>query len=165
MGPHQIFKLESESPGTFFLKLYLFNFEREGKGRRKKGREISMCGCLSQAPAWGPGPQLQTKGLQAHFLKGLCKWFVSVLKFASCNVWCWRDRATLKFQQKHWVFSRQLSFTLFVLWLLPLFIYERWDGGPFGRWKDGSSWPISSRFSRQRLEHWYPPCLIFQPGN
>ena len=26
-------------------------------GGRKRGREISMCGCLSCAPYWGPGPQ------------------------------------------------------------------------------------------------------------
>ena len=38
----------------FFLRLYLFIF-REGKGGRK--REISMCGCLSRGPHWGPGPQ------------------------------------------------------------------------------------------------------------
>ena len=31
-----------------FLK-YLFIF-REGKGRRERGRETSMCGCLSYAP-------------------------------------------------------------------------------------------------------------------
>ena len=35
----------------FFLKI-LFRF-REGKG----GRETSMCGCLSSAPHWRPGPQ------------------------------------------------------------------------------------------------------------
>ena len=32
-----------------FLKdiIYLFIYFRQGKGRRKRGREISMCGCLS----------------------------------------------------------------------------------------------------------------------
>ena len=29
----------------------------EGKGKRKGGRETSMCGCLSHAPHWGPGLQ------------------------------------------------------------------------------------------------------------
>ena len=29
----------------------------EGKGRRKRGRETSMCGCLSCTPFWGSGPQ------------------------------------------------------------------------------------------------------------
>ena len=40
--------------GDFFKIFYLFIF-REGKGRRKRGWEISMCGCLSCAPYWGPG--------------------------------------------------------------------------------------------------------------
>ena len=35
-----------------FLKLFL-----AGKGGRKRGRETSMCGCLSHGPPWGPGPQ------------------------------------------------------------------------------------------------------------
>ena len=29
-------------------------FFRQGKGRRKRGRETSMCGCLLHAPSWGP---------------------------------------------------------------------------------------------------------------
>ena len=40
---------------TFFLiftRFYLFF--REGKGRRKRGRETSMCGCLSHAPYTWP---------------------------------------------------------------------------------------------------------------
>ena len=55
------------SKAVFFFKedfIYLFIFKRflkfifrEGKGGRKRGREISMCGCLSRAPYWGPGPQ------------------------------------------------------------------------------------------------------------
>ena len=40
----------------FFFKI-LFIYFREGKGGRKKGRETSMCGWLSCAPNWGPGPQ------------------------------------------------------------------------------------------------------------
>ena len=39
-----------------FFKKALFIF-RERKGGRKRGRETSMCGCLSHAPYWGPGPQ------------------------------------------------------------------------------------------------------------
>ena len=39
-----------------FLKILFFYF-REGKGVRKRGRETSMCGCLSCAPCWGPGLQ------------------------------------------------------------------------------------------------------------
>ena len=37
----------------FFLRLYLL-FSERGK---EKGRKIPMCGCLSRAPYWGPGPQ------------------------------------------------------------------------------------------------------------
>ena len=37
----------------YFFKFYLF-LERE-EGRRKRGREASMCGCLSCAPSWVPG--------------------------------------------------------------------------------------------------------------
>ena len=40
----------------YFIYLFLFIF-REGKGGRKRGRETSMCGCLSHAPYWGPGLQ------------------------------------------------------------------------------------------------------------
>ena len=28
-----------------------------GEGGRKKGKEISICGCLLRAPNWGPGPK------------------------------------------------------------------------------------------------------------
>ena len=40
----------------FKKRFYLFIF-REGKGGRKRGRETSMCGCLSGGAHWGPGPQ------------------------------------------------------------------------------------------------------------
>ena len=40
-----------------FWKILFIYFYREGKGRRKRGRETSMCGCLSHAPYWGPGLQ------------------------------------------------------------------------------------------------------------
>ena len=38
-----------------FKMLFILFLDR-GEGR-KKGRETSMCGCLSSAPYWGPGPQ------------------------------------------------------------------------------------------------------------
>ena len=40
----------------YFLKdsVYLL---LERKGRRKRGRKVSVCGCLSFAPYWGPAPQ------------------------------------------------------------------------------------------------------------
>ena len=40
----------------FFLRFYLFIF-REGKGRRKRGRETSTCGYLLSASNQGPGLQ------------------------------------------------------------------------------------------------------------
>ena len=40
---------------VFYFRFYLFISLEEGKGR-KRGRETSMCGCLSHAPKWGPGP-------------------------------------------------------------------------------------------------------------
>ena len=41
----------------FFKDRFYLLILREGKGRRKRGRGTSMCGCLSWAPDWGPGPQ------------------------------------------------------------------------------------------------------------
>ena len=40
----------------FVFKILIIYFEREGKEGRKRGRETSMCGCLSSTPYWGPGP-------------------------------------------------------------------------------------------------------------
>ena len=37
----------------FFKDLFL----EKGKGGRKRGRETSVCGCLSRVPYGGPGPQ------------------------------------------------------------------------------------------------------------
>ena len=34
----------------FFFKILFIYFYREGKGRSKRGRETSMCGCLLRAP-------------------------------------------------------------------------------------------------------------------
>ena len=36
------------------IAIYLFT---KGKGGRKRRRETSMCGCISRALYWGPGPQ------------------------------------------------------------------------------------------------------------
>ena len=33
-------------------KDFIYLFFREGQGRRKRGKETSMCGCLSSAPYW-----------------------------------------------------------------------------------------------------------------
>ena len=35
-----------------FLKILFIYFLREGKGGRKRGRDTSVCGCLSHAPYW-----------------------------------------------------------------------------------------------------------------
>ena len=43
-------------PKQLFLKDFIYFF-RERKGGRKRGREASMCGCLSHTPHWGPGLQ------------------------------------------------------------------------------------------------------------
>ena len=40
-----------------FFKYFIYLFLDRGKGGRKRGRETSMCGCLSHHPSWGPGPQ------------------------------------------------------------------------------------------------------------
>ena len=40
----------------FFKRLYLFIFRQKGK-EGERGKETSMCGCLSHAPSWGSGPQ------------------------------------------------------------------------------------------------------------
>ena len=43
----------------FLLKILFIYFQREGQGGRKRGRETSMCSCLSHTPNRGPGPQLR----------------------------------------------------------------------------------------------------------
>ena len=40
-----------------FFKDFIYSFLEEGKGKRKRGRETSMCGHLSRAPNWVHGPQ------------------------------------------------------------------------------------------------------------
>ena len=58
---HLYCSLKWMRPFYFFLSLsffkILFCFQREGKGRRKRGRETSMCGRLSTHPYWGTGLQ------------------------------------------------------------------------------------------------------------
>ena len=40
----------------FFFEDFIYLFLERGEGK-EKGRETSMCGCLSRAPYWGPGLQ------------------------------------------------------------------------------------------------------------
>ena len=54
----------------FFLRFYLFIFRERGK---EGEREISMCGCLSHAPYWGPG--LQPRHVPWLGIKPVNLWF------------------------------------------------------------------------------------------
>ena len=57
-----------------FKKSILFiYFEREGKERRMRGRETSMCDCLLHAPYWGPG--LKPKHVPWLGIKLMTLWF------------------------------------------------------------------------------------------
>ena len=40
----------------FFKRVYLFIFRERGR-EGERGRETSVCGCLSRTPYWGPGLQ------------------------------------------------------------------------------------------------------------
>ena len=40
----------------FSMILFIYSLER-GEGKEKRGRETSVCGCLSHAPYWGPGAE------------------------------------------------------------------------------------------------------------
>ena len=79
------------SSWLIFLKILFISFHREGKGEIKRGRETSMCGCLSQAPNWGPGQQpkhvfrLGIKPVTFQ-LVGLCSihWATLVRAFCCC---------------------------------------------------------------------------------
>ena len=42
---------------SFLKKDFIYLFLYRGKGREnERERNITMCGCLSHAPSWGPGP-------------------------------------------------------------------------------------------------------------
>ena len=94
------------SSSSFFLKI-VFIYFRDGEGVRKKGRETSMCGCLSCAPCWRPGLLTQACALTgsqtwdplvcrlelnplSHTSQGenvFLKYFVHQLKFWLLNIW------------------------------------------------------------------------------
>ena len=68
-----------EGKYCFFKKILFIYFQRV-KGGRKRGRETSVCGCLSSTPYWGPGPQ---PGDLAHN-PGTCPdWELNQRPFAS----------------------------------------------------------------------------------
>ena len=73
-----------------FTYLFLFIY-LERKGRRKRGRETSMCGCLSQAPYCGPG--LQPRHVPWLGIKPTTLWFTG-----QCSIhWPTHARAHLSF--------------------------------------------------------------------
>ena len=41
----------------FFKTLFIYFLREQGRKGEREGRETSMCGCLSHAPYWGPGPK------------------------------------------------------------------------------------------------------------
>ena len=54
MGNLEIFYFSSFP--FFFLKI-LFTLFLDGEEGKKRGKETSMCGYLSHASHWGPGPR------------------------------------------------------------------------------------------------------------
>ena len=56
-----------------FLKGFIVIF-REGKGRRKRGRDTSMCGWLSRIPNWGAG--LQPRHVPWVGIETVTPWFI-----------------------------------------------------------------------------------------
>ena len=61
------------------LTLFFFNFLKDfiylfpERGGRKKGRETSVCGCLSRAPNWGAG--LQPRHMPWLGIEPVTLWF------------------------------------------------------------------------------------------
>ena len=53
----------------FFLRFYLFVF-REGKGKKKRRGETSMCSCLMHAPLLGTWPTIKACALDWEWNRG-----------------------------------------------------------------------------------------------
>ena len=47
----------------YLILIFIF---REGKGRRKKGRQTSMCGWVSRSAHWGSGPKTKACALTGN---------------------------------------------------------------------------------------------------
>ena len=72
------YSIEQKIPGFYFLfifKDFIYIFLERGEGRRKRGRETSMCGCLSHVPHWGPG--WQPRHLPWLGIEPVALWFTS----------------------------------------------------------------------------------------
>ena len=81
----------------FFLRFYLFLV---GEGGRKRGRETSTCGSLSQAPYWGTWPtihafaltgnrtgvQADTQSTEPHEGQGLSEFFRNMSKTRGVSI-------------------------------------------------------------------------------
>ena len=63
-----------------FFKDFIY-FKREGKGRRKRGREISIRGCLLHSLGWRPG-------LQPSHVSSLGMEFAILLFTVWCSIFC-----------------------------------------------------------------------------
>ena len=61
---------------SFFFKILFIYFLKRGKGGRKRGRETSICCCLSHGPHWGPG--LQPKHVPWLGIKQATLWFAGL---------------------------------------------------------------------------------------
>ena len=74
---------------TLFLRFYLFIF-REGKRGRKRGRETSMCGCLSHIPLLGTWPATQACALTGDWTSDplVCRLVLNPLSYTSQGRTC-----------------------------------------------------------------------------
>ena len=58
----------------FSFKDFIYLFLERGEGK-ERGREVSVCGCLSRAPYWGPG--LQPRHVPLLGIEPVTLWFAA----------------------------------------------------------------------------------------
>ena len=98
----------------FFWRFYLFIF-REGKGGRKRGKQTSMCGCLSCTPYCGPGPQL--RHMPWLGIEPVTLWFTG-----TCSIhWAAPARAQISFPWKFFNTSYLLMVYIYNMVKWPLY--------------------------------------------
>ena len=105
------------------LKIVFIYFQRQGNGGRKRGRETSMCGCLSCALHCGPGLQprhVPWLGMELvtllfvpiwrsiHWATPARAWAPFSLK-EFCNVWWAMQRGSSWFSMKLWLWGSSQS--------------------------------------------------------